>query len=1444
MDTIDEPTKEPTEDFERIRARGEKLALIKEQLKELSSSGLIKPFHMPLEDLIMVQMAGDFDGFIESLPKEYQAQEYTEDYAHDEDKAKASAPVSNARAKKAKRKEAGTAGNGKSPYDKMFRIIKETKEQVPTQRLFSEILRKTIQAQFGEKHAMLRELAQNARDAYDVRGSNPIIFDTSMKDADGNGQDDYLVLKVRDYGCGMDLKTIVKDLLIPYNSGKEFDPNKIGEHGIGWWSVVDVADCVKVVSRKEDEKHAVNVLIYPNGQKWRALIQPFSNDGFSKEYDATQAGTEVTAFIKKDKTDDSEISKYLYQYLGYVDDKTEGRILFKGKVINTLRDAYPFKVSAGPVKIDGIGQDLTFGASKRAVKGDFSDQRFLHRDKNLDKIVFTQKGLFVKYDGCPFGPETQHYKLMMALQNLGMDFWVDLPLNVTLTKGRNSIIADHELPVLQASYNAFESIFLDSLLMDDELLYHPSNILLEGMARVLRESSPLAKQFREGDYSFKRKVMSFGAMIGSGIVDGVSIAGQYTWKAASFVAKAPFKATAYVIKHAPAAATKASNYMIKQFPKDMKKAALFVGDKIIHTPGYIVKGIKGAGEWAKNSVVKLYDNRVEVAKKIGLGMGITAGVAGAVYGGYSLVKWYIEKDFGLKPILYGAAGLAGAAAVVGLGYGVKKLHANWPSVQKGISGIKDSLEDLVDRILHRSQSTVSQSDDAITAPSQYDNINLKQRKGFFDSIGDLVMKLFNTAGLYVNTEEKRENKRKKMREKLAKKYLTEFKGNSFINKIMNKKIITAEYYFNPESSEKTSSPVAQKKSRKFREILSDWFDPDYDSTQSKWGGSGVTNYFGGGISSTNAKYFGGGSSGFLEKRIEKISIMDMINLYLTKKIKYKMADTFWNKDPEIKAGDYFVDYKNPVVQTVISKLQESNLKVDAKYDVKILEDRIDKIWNAAKNVGAGLYIISPVGIAHLIISELTPGKFHKPAEGTDTYRRLSQACGWIKDGLVKSYNWIRDGYDSIDKKKLARGAYKVGKFLVTAPFLGVYYIGLGSYKGLRALGRWSANDVIVPFFSAINPKNYPDYIESIKQSSQRHKKERAERKEERAWKAERTRKRRQEEKESMRKMRELDRAAELERRKARKEMHPGLVSKLARSVRDWHQESALKRYFGYGMLTSDHYDNVGMHEVLKVEKSLKIGYSYANLMRTVTALDELVSRATHTSTAKVVFSERATGDNPKGDYGDKLYIEKKGKDLKLHIDFDYLHVERWVKNIASAMNPETNEFTRAAFNLSLLDAILHAKTHQALKKFKHQDLRYQPGCYHSEGTRYHDDEFLAKLSEMREKALDYLAKTGINISTYLDKAYVKPEQEGFDSVKPNYFNLLLRMTNKRLLDEKRYLDYARQKREEQVKKNADPANVKKHDIVSDESIIKTRYEILVPPPPPTKSEQANNWLTK
>ncbi len=416
-----------------------------------------------LNDLVMMQMAGDFDGFIKALPK----------------------------------------STKNASFEQAVKYIELTREKQTSPKLFEGIVNKTIEAQFGNRYASLRELNQNSMDSYEPSDAERKI-NYSVEE-----QDRYYVLTVADKGCGMDLEGQIRDLLVPYNSPKEFNPNKIGEHGIGWYSTLDMAEFVATLSKTSNLDYTILSVVHNESKtkdgKWLADVYLLPKDA---PLELNGKGTTVTMYIPKSITKPEQLKANAIKYVGHVS-SNDARVYFNGAWVNNPERAYT-KSKGVDVDLKGSDKGLTIAYSCQNLTSPGSQD-----DSNSDKIILTQRGLFIKNENIPFDEKTLHYKLMNSLVQTGVDFWVNLPRAVTLTKGRNSIIADNQIEVLTAEYEAFEDLFLSGVLGDDRIMKHPSSALLEELADIFESEykSDLTNKFKQ-NYSISRRFHS-GAITGA-----------------------------------------------------------------------------------------------------------------------------------------------------------------------------------------------------------------------------------------------------------------------------------------------------------------------------------------------------------------------------------------------------------------------------------------------------------------------------------------------------------------------------------------------------------------------------------------------------------------------------------------------------------------------------------------------------------------------------------------------------------------------------------------------------------------------------------------------------------------------------------------------------------------------------------------------------------------
>jgi hypothetical protein len=109
--------------------------------------------------------------------------------------------------------------------------------------------------QFADPLSCLRELIQNAIDAGTTEVEVAFEYEAGEGDADGA-----MVLRVQDWGGGMDREIIDNKLTRLFSSGKDGDRTKIGKFGIGFVSVFAL------------EPDAVCVDTGRAGERWRVLF--------------------------------------------------------------------------------------------------------------------------------------------------------------------------------------------------------------------------------------------------------------------------------------------------------------------------------------------------------------------------------------------------------------------------------------------------------------------------------------------------------------------------------------------------------------------------------------------------------------------------------------------------------------------------------------------------------------------------------------------------------------------------------------------------------------------------------------------------------------------------------------------------------------------------------------------------------------------------------------------------------------------------------------------------------------------------------------------------------------------------------------------------------------------------------------------------------------------
>ncbi len=352
--------------------------------------------------------------------------------------------------------------------NEIVNVITQAKEKSSNPDLYKSIVNKSIVNQFGDRHIALRELGQNAKDSYDN--------DVKLKTVEFTIEEtpDEYQIKVRDFGKGMSPQSLIRDLLIPYNSSKFLDADKIGEHGIGWYSIMDLSHIVEVITSRENKLSKARV--YKSENNWYTDIEVIQGN---------QQGTLIISHVKKDKTEKDLIIENIEKHLGLVPSESVD-IKVNGEKINVLDKNYS---SAVALAINYKSRKERFRIAYRKKIGE-----------KLKTVKMTQDGLYIGDIENPFEKKTMHYDLMNTLLESGIDFWIDLPKNIGLTKGRKEVVKKDRNIYYTALMRVFESIFYNKILEDNELVTRMDNDLAYVFKNIFFDSYDLNSSiyFRNG----------------------------------------------------------------------------------------------------------------------------------------------------------------------------------------------------------------------------------------------------------------------------------------------------------------------------------------------------------------------------------------------------------------------------------------------------------------------------------------------------------------------------------------------------------------------------------------------------------------------------------------------------------------------------------------------------------------------------------------------------------------------------------------------------------------------------------------------------------------------------------------------------------------------------------------------------------------------------------
>lgn len=365
----------------------------------------------------------------------------------------------------------------RAPEEERPAIVAACRREATVPDLAERILARTIYAQASTRSAPLRELIQNALDA-SPRGARIEV----------RLSDDGRELTVSDQGPGMTRTELLEDLLVPFRSAKEGEPATIGEHGIGFFSALEIAPWVEVISVTRAGGHRLRISPVGEGPPYPNFswaVAPITRRSWHGLRGST--GTSVRLLLGAPTTR-AAVATELTAAVGLVD-PVDARIYLNGTLVNTSRSRLR-RVARAPIAL-GLG-----ARPSSLTHGDLV--LYLGRGEGIEpQLTFVQKGLTVSSRMDPFlGLELGlHRDLARAITAAGFGLIAELPLSVPLNKGRSAVAASASAAVEAALVAAFERFMLGDALYDRELLRavdHRLSSVLDRLiaAAMLGEAAP------------------------------------------------------------------------------------------------------------------------------------------------------------------------------------------------------------------------------------------------------------------------------------------------------------------------------------------------------------------------------------------------------------------------------------------------------------------------------------------------------------------------------------------------------------------------------------------------------------------------------------------------------------------------------------------------------------------------------------------------------------------------------------------------------------------------------------------------------------------------------------------------------------------------------------------------------------------------------------------
>jgi hypothetical protein len=349
-------------------------------------------------------------------------------------------------------------------------VVARCRAEATVRDLAERILSRTIYAQAGSRVGPLRELVQNALDA-SPRGAR---IDVRSSGVPGAPYEADVEVVFSDGGRGMNRAELLEDLLVPFRSGKDGEPEAIGEHGIGFLSVLEIAPHVEVTTVTATEAWRLSIRPVHDGGSPDACgpyadftwtLTPIapprpepagapSAIGLAPRRPTVRTGTTVRLRLERSIAR-GVLMEEIASAAGLVD-PSRARIYVNDSLVNTAR-ARMRRVARVAIAEGSLGELELFVGRGEGISPQF---------------VMTQRGLYVSslpsaFAGADLG---LHRDLFRAITAAGYGVVVELPLAVPLNKGRSAVAGGASRAVDAAIVAAFERFVLEDALYDRELL--------------------------------------------------------------------------------------------------------------------------------------------------------------------------------------------------------------------------------------------------------------------------------------------------------------------------------------------------------------------------------------------------------------------------------------------------------------------------------------------------------------------------------------------------------------------------------------------------------------------------------------------------------------------------------------------------------------------------------------------------------------------------------------------------------------------------------------------------------------------------------------------------------------------------------------------------------------------------------------------------------------